>query len=198
MRGDGGPGLVAAPVLRSARKAAGMPAPAVTVPPPGSLLCGRPRSGWPPRPHRPARAVDQEGRGGCQGARSTSPLGRLGRWSARPQGTGLQALRFPSREPAGERKAIGAGARSAAPMAGGSGLDHPAGICALVHDQRLHESDPVSPDSSAINSPRLRVLWAVLSSCARSVWRAESPRDARATRPERASSHRAGRHVVAQ
>ena len=109
------------------------------------------------------------------GTRSTSPLGRarlLARaaatnWSASPESS------LPRAGP-GERKAAGAGARSAAPMAGGSGLDHPAGIRALVHDQRLHESDPVSPDSSSINSPRLRVGWAVLSSWARSVWRAEA------------------------
>ena len=57
----------------------------------------------------------------------------------------------------------------------------------LVHDQRLHESDPVSPDSSSINSSRLRVRWAVLSNWARSVWRAESrgmpERPARNARP---------------
>ena len=130
VRGDGGSRSRRGARPPIGEEGRGNARPGLTVPASGSLLGRQPRCGWPPRSHRPALAVDREGRGGCQGARSTSPLGRARplasaaatSWSASPE------VSLPRTGP-GERKATGAGARSAPPMASGSGRDRPAGTC---------------------------------------------------------------------
>ena len=122
-----GPGLVAAPVVRSARKAAGMPALAWRSPRRGVFYVGSRAPDGRCELIAQRRRSNGKVEAAARGPGRLRPWGALGCWPARPQGTGLQALRFSlPRAGPGERKATGAGARSAPPLPGGSGLDRPA------------------------------------------------------------------------